>query len=296
MCAAGLATHLTTPVCPVARNQTMILQVVYYDREENIFSLINAYCKRDGSQSSFRRVPCRMQLQAFQSLTHFPRKTFIESFGKEVSRSAAPAQNSFVERADRATLLVLVVQEGVEKIRTNRHKKVFRSKWDPIQTIFSRLLVQFFFNAPLYNLDQQSCTVCSLNKTVLRWGRTPRHFFTKRFDESSPREMRERLKSLQLHSTWNPSEGRLTTVALIYSRHWPTFVFSGSWRNFFQRPLVVHALEARGRFVACVVVTSFRCTCQVWIIMSGLWRTWHRYAVALAGHVQLVNNDVEQKT
>ena len=28
MCAAGLATHLTTPVCPVARTQTIILQVV----------------------------------------------------------------------------------------------------------------------------------------------------------------------------------------------------------------------------------------------------------------------------
>ena len=30
MCAAGLATHLTTPVCPVARTQTIILQVVYW--------------------------------------------------------------------------------------------------------------------------------------------------------------------------------------------------------------------------------------------------------------------------
>ena len=30
MCAAGLATHLTTPVCPVARTQTIILQVVYF--------------------------------------------------------------------------------------------------------------------------------------------------------------------------------------------------------------------------------------------------------------------------
>ena len=30
MCAAGLATHLTTPVCPVARTRTIILQVVYY--------------------------------------------------------------------------------------------------------------------------------------------------------------------------------------------------------------------------------------------------------------------------
>ena len=29
MCAPGLATHLTTPVCPVARTQTIILQVVY---------------------------------------------------------------------------------------------------------------------------------------------------------------------------------------------------------------------------------------------------------------------------
>ena len=29
MCAAGLATHLTTPICPVARTQTIILQVVY---------------------------------------------------------------------------------------------------------------------------------------------------------------------------------------------------------------------------------------------------------------------------
>ena len=29
MCAAGLATHLTTPVCPVARTQTIILQVIY---------------------------------------------------------------------------------------------------------------------------------------------------------------------------------------------------------------------------------------------------------------------------
>ena len=29
MCEAGLATHLTTPVCPVARTQTIILQVVY---------------------------------------------------------------------------------------------------------------------------------------------------------------------------------------------------------------------------------------------------------------------------
>ena len=29
MRAAGLATHLTTPVCPVARTQTIILQVVY---------------------------------------------------------------------------------------------------------------------------------------------------------------------------------------------------------------------------------------------------------------------------
>ena len=26
----GLATHLTTPVCPVARTQTIILQVVYF--------------------------------------------------------------------------------------------------------------------------------------------------------------------------------------------------------------------------------------------------------------------------
>ena len=31
MCAAGLATHLTTPVCPVARTQTIILQVVYFN-------------------------------------------------------------------------------------------------------------------------------------------------------------------------------------------------------------------------------------------------------------------------
>ena len=30
MCAAGLATYLTTPVCPVARTQTIILQVVYW--------------------------------------------------------------------------------------------------------------------------------------------------------------------------------------------------------------------------------------------------------------------------
>ena len=30
MCAASLATHLTTPVCPVARTQTIILQVVYF--------------------------------------------------------------------------------------------------------------------------------------------------------------------------------------------------------------------------------------------------------------------------
>ena len=30
MRAAGLATHLTTPVCPVARTQTKILQVVYF--------------------------------------------------------------------------------------------------------------------------------------------------------------------------------------------------------------------------------------------------------------------------
>ena len=40
MCAAGLATHLTTPVCPVARTQTIILQVVYCDpavRSANIF-------------------------------------------------------------------------------------------------------------------------------------------------------------------------------------------------------------------------------------------------------------------
>ena len=29
MCTTGLATHLTTPVCPVARTQTIILQVVY---------------------------------------------------------------------------------------------------------------------------------------------------------------------------------------------------------------------------------------------------------------------------
>ena len=33
MCAAGLATHLTTPVCPVARTQTIILQVVYSSAE-----------------------------------------------------------------------------------------------------------------------------------------------------------------------------------------------------------------------------------------------------------------------
>ena len=32
MRAAGLATHLTTPVCPVARTQTIILQVVYCSR------------------------------------------------------------------------------------------------------------------------------------------------------------------------------------------------------------------------------------------------------------------------
>ena len=32
MRAAGLATHLTTPVCPVARTQTIILQVVYCNK------------------------------------------------------------------------------------------------------------------------------------------------------------------------------------------------------------------------------------------------------------------------
>ena len=31
MCATGLATHLTTPVCPVARTQTIIMQVVYFE-------------------------------------------------------------------------------------------------------------------------------------------------------------------------------------------------------------------------------------------------------------------------
>ena len=36
MRAAGLATHLTTPVCPVARTQTIILQVVYLVAYENI--------------------------------------------------------------------------------------------------------------------------------------------------------------------------------------------------------------------------------------------------------------------
>ena len=35
MCAAGLATHLTTPVCPVARTQTIILQVVYLATSNN---------------------------------------------------------------------------------------------------------------------------------------------------------------------------------------------------------------------------------------------------------------------
>ena len=34
MCAAGLATHLTTPVCPVARTQTIILQVVYFAMQD----------------------------------------------------------------------------------------------------------------------------------------------------------------------------------------------------------------------------------------------------------------------
>ena len=37
MCAAGLATHLTTPVCPVARTQTIILQVVYCIRRNTCY-------------------------------------------------------------------------------------------------------------------------------------------------------------------------------------------------------------------------------------------------------------------
>ena len=37
MCAAGLATHLTTPVCPVARTQTIILQVVYSTERGALF-------------------------------------------------------------------------------------------------------------------------------------------------------------------------------------------------------------------------------------------------------------------
>ena len=47
MRAAGLATHLTTPVCPVARTQTIILQVVYW------LSQIPHY-KIDGSLVNFR--------------------------------------------------------------------------------------------------------------------------------------------------------------------------------------------------------------------------------------------------
>ena len=41
MCAAGLATHLTTPVCPVARTQTIILQVVYW----HWYCTVHALCR-----------------------------------------------------------------------------------------------------------------------------------------------------------------------------------------------------------------------------------------------------------
>ena len=47
MCAAGQATHLTTPVCPVARTQTIILQVVYCARK-------NGACLIEDSDGSIR--------------------------------------------------------------------------------------------------------------------------------------------------------------------------------------------------------------------------------------------------
>ena len=64
MCAAGLATHLTTPVCPVARTQTIILQVVYSGRHI-LESRCAERCANDAFLTSFRatlkmtKVPSR---------------------------------------------------------------------------------------------------------------------------------------------------------------------------------------------------------------------------------------------
>ena len=46
MCAAGLATHLTTSVCPVARTQTIILQVVY---SANASSAMRHRCEKSAT-------------------------------------------------------------------------------------------------------------------------------------------------------------------------------------------------------------------------------------------------------
>ena len=54
MCAAGLATHLTTPaaVCPVARTQTIILQVVYWNYDLKNHYALHAICRRTDTMPS----------------------------------------------------------------------------------------------------------------------------------------------------------------------------------------------------------------------------------------------------
>ena len=57
MCAAGLATHLTTPVCPVARTQTIILQVVYCFPSAFSMELSHPCGRRRTSSQSIRKGP-----------------------------------------------------------------------------------------------------------------------------------------------------------------------------------------------------------------------------------------------
>ena len=61
MRAAGLATHLTTPVCPVARTQTIILQVVYWETASQvgvINALLISFKQENGHNSSSRKDFC----------------------------------------------------------------------------------------------------------------------------------------------------------------------------------------------------------------------------------------------
>ena len=75
MCAAGLATHLTTPVCPVARTQTIILQVVYSLWEQfesnNPFPLLSpidlqsthVYCYDSGRNHGHEVTPHKIETE-----------------------------------------------------------------------------------------------------------------------------------------------------------------------------------------------------------------------------------------